>query len=101
MAHNIQTAGQKITIRAARCAVIDDDIATSLAQEIDAAIAKAVEEATCGLPELLEVAREAAQQPCSSTGLEDMEPGCCKSCRARAALASVKHKEKLAERIVS
>ena len=38
-------------------------------------------------PDLLEVAKETAQEPCSTKGLEDMEGGCCKSCRARAAVA--------------
>lgn len=37
--------------------------------------------------DLLEVAKEVANLPCSTTGLEDMESGCCLSCRARAAIA--------------
>lgn len=36
--------------------------------------------------QLLEVAKEAAQEPCTTEGLEDMEAGCCHSCRARAAV---------------
>lgn len=39
-------------------------------------------------PALLDVAKEAAAEPCSTIGLEDLEPGCCKSCRARATVAA-------------
>lgn len=38
-------------------------------------------------PDLLEAAKDLARQPCSTVGVEDLEGGCCSSCRARAAVA--------------
>lgn len=36
--------------------------------------------------DLLEVAKDVAKLPCSTFGHEDMESGCCPSCRARSAI---------------
>lgn len=36
--------------------------------------------------DLVEVAKDVAKLPCSTFGHEDMESGCCPSCRARQAL---------------
>jgi hypothetical protein len=51
-------------------------------------------EANCRLivasPRLLEVAEEAASEPCSASGVQDLEPGCCKSCRARSVVTEAK-----------
>jgi hypothetical protein len=41
---------------------------------------------------LLDAARAAANKPCSTESAEDLEPGCCESCRARAALAKAEAK---------
>ena len=48
-------------------------------------------EANCRImtaaPELLEALRDFASMKCETVGLEDMEGGCCRTCRARAAIA--------------
>lgn len=41
--------------------------------------------------DLLSTARETAEQPCSTLSYEDGEPGCCWTCRARAAVAKATH----------
>lgn len=38
-------------------------------------------------PDLLEVARDLASMKCETIGVEDLEAGCCRTCRARAAIA--------------
>ena len=58
MTNDTLTAGQKIASCLARCSDFDNDIATSLAQDIDAAIAKAVEQATTPLLDALDDAMQ-------------------------------------------
>lgn len=38
-------------------------------------------------PDLLETARDFASMPCETLGVEDLEGGCCRTCRARRAIA--------------
>ncbi|TLX12106.1 hypothetical protein [Rhizobium sp. MHM7A] len=38
-------------------------------------------------PDLLEALKEFASMPCETDGAEDLEGGCCRTCRARAAIA--------------
>ncbi len=38
-------------------------------------------------PDLLEALRDFASMKCETAGVEDLEGGCCRTCRARAAIA--------------
>jgi hypothetical protein len=54
---------------------------------VTAALLAEVIDRETALPFLLESVKELAEEPCSTKGLEDLEGGCCRSCRARDALA--------------
>jgi hypothetical protein len=65
----------------------------SLPKTREAIFAAAQQGIDAARAELLLVAAEAAEEFCTTRGYEDMEAGCCKSCRARATIAKARGEE--------
>jgi len=65
------------------------DVCAHSADDFDKEVAEAKANANliAAAPDLLEALGDFASMKCETAGVEDLEGGCCRTCRARAAIA--------------
>lgn len=94
--HALLKEAQQYVDHTTRCAIGEgntcncgfDEMYTCIHVAIDADNAAAPAPAMPAFEAMKDVVEEVSRQPCFMPGAEDMESGCCLSCRARAALAA-------------